>query len=95
MVIYTKKNTEALFEASREVGLQVNKDKALYMLMYCHQNADNLLFGSRANKNVAKYLGTIVTNKKLMTIKTVIIPPVLFECANYSHTKGRTYIEGV
>jgi hypothetical protein len=32
-----KKNTEALLEASREVGLEVNTEKTKYMVMY-HQN---------------------------------------------------------
>jgi len=34
-----KKNTEALLEASREVGLEVNTEKTKYMFMSHHQNA--------------------------------------------------------
>jgi hypothetical protein len=34
----TKKNTETLIEASKEVGLEVNTEKTKYMLLYCHQN---------------------------------------------------------
>jgi hypothetical protein len=33
-----KKNTEALLEANREVGLEVNTDETKYMLMFRHQN---------------------------------------------------------
>jgi hypothetical protein len=34
-----KKSTEALTEASKEVGLEVSTDKAKYMLLSRHQNA--------------------------------------------------------
>jgi hypothetical protein len=34
-----KKNTEALLEASREIGLEVNTQKTKYMVMFCYQNA--------------------------------------------------------
>jgi len=34
-----KKNTEALSEASREVGLEVNTEKTKYMVMSQRQNA--------------------------------------------------------
>jgi hypothetical protein len=34
-----KKNAQTLFEASKEVGLQVNTDTAKYMLLSCQQNA--------------------------------------------------------
>jgi hypothetical protein len=60
--IYTiKKITEALLEASREVGLEANTEKTKYMTMSHHQNAGqnrNLLitnkvqvFGNRSNKS--------------------------------------------
>jgi hypothetical protein len=32
-----KKNTEALVDASKEVGLEVNPEKTKYMLMSCSQ----------------------------------------------------------
>jgi hypothetical protein len=35
----TKKNTETLIEASKEVGLQVNTEKTKYMLLYSIKNA--------------------------------------------------------
>jgi hypothetical protein len=37
-----KKNTKALLEASREVGLEVNTEKTKYVIMFCHQNADKI-----------------------------------------------------
>jgi hypothetical protein len=33
-----KKNTEALLDASKEVGLEENPEKSKYMLMSCSQN---------------------------------------------------------
>jgi hypothetical protein len=33
-----KKNTETLIDASKEVGLEINVDKAKYMLLSRHQN---------------------------------------------------------
>jgi hypothetical protein len=33
-----KKNTEALLEASREFGLEVNTEKILSIWLSCHQN---------------------------------------------------------
>jgi hypothetical protein len=34
-----KKNTEALLQASREVGLEVNTEKTMYMVVSHHHNA--------------------------------------------------------
>jgi Fe-S-cluster-containing hydrogenase component 2 len=49
-VLCVKRNTEALLEASREVGLEVNTEKSKYMVMSCHhiqrQNC-NLLITSK------------------------------------------------
>jgi hypothetical protein len=33
------KNTEAVIDASKEVGLEVNTEKSKYMLIFRHQNA--------------------------------------------------------
>jgi hypothetical protein len=33
-----KKNTETLIDASKEIGLEINVDKAKYMLLSRHQN---------------------------------------------------------
>jgi hypothetical protein len=34
-----KKRTETLFDASREVGLEISIEKTKYMLLYWHQSA--------------------------------------------------------
>jgi len=63
-----KKNTEALLQASREVGLDVNTEKTKYIVMFYHQNAwqkHNLLVSNKSCKNVEKfkYLGTTAINQ--------------------------------
>jgi hypothetical protein len=65
------KNTEALTDTSKEVGLQVNTEKAKHMFMSRRQNAGqnhNMKVPNRSFENVAKlrYLGTAVTNKSFI-----------------------------
>jgi hypothetical protein len=51
-----KKNTEALLEASKEDGLEVNVQKTKYIVVSCHQNGGknhNLLKGNKSFKNVS------------------------------------------
>jgi hypothetical protein len=66
-----KKNTQTLFDASKEVGLEVNTKKTKYMLLsrhkYARQNHD-IKRGNRCFENVAhlKYLGTTITNQNLI-----------------------------
>jgi hypothetical protein len=62
-----KENTEALLEASRDAGLEVNTEKIRYMVMSYHQNEGqdhNLLITNKSFENMAKvnYLGIKVTN---------------------------------
>jgi hypothetical protein len=59
---------EALMDASKEVGLEINVEKTKYMLLFCHQNAGqnrDLKMTNRSFKNVAhfKYWGMTVINK--------------------------------
>jgi hypothetical protein len=66
-----KKSTETLTDASNEVGLEVNADKAKYMLLSRHQNAgqnQDIKTANRCFENLSqfKYLGTTVTNQNLI-----------------------------
>jgi ribosomal protein S2 len=62
-----KKNTQSLTDDSKEVGLEVNTEKTKYMLLSCHQNAEqnyDMKMANRCFENVAqfRYLGTTITN---------------------------------
>jgi hypothetical protein len=37
------KNTETLIDASRDVGLEVNIEKTMYMLLSCHRNVGQIM----------------------------------------------------
>jgi hypothetical protein len=63
-----KKNTEALLDASKEVGLEVNPEKTKYMLMSLSLKIGqkhSIKIGNRSFEDVAKfrYLETILTDK--------------------------------
>jgi hypothetical protein len=60
----TKKNTEALLDGSKDVGLEVNPENTMYMLMSYYQKAGRkhgIMIANRFFENVAefKYLGTL------------------------------------
>jgi hypothetical protein len=66
MVLYIYGVTEALIDASKEVGLEVNTEKTKYMSMSRHHNAGrihDIKIAIRSFEIVArfKYLGTTVT----------------------------------
>jgi hypothetical protein len=52
-----KKNTQALIDASRDVGLEVNTEKTKYMLLARHQNGGenhHIKIGNTCFENVAQ-----------------------------------------
>jgi hypothetical protein len=92
----TKKNTEALLDASKEVGLEVNPEKIKYMLI-----SDNQKTGQKHNKKIANncmqeeikrrlklenacYL--LSKNIKVKIYKTIILPIVLYGCETWPLT---------
>jgi hypothetical protein len=63
-----KRNSEALMDASKEIGLEVNSEKTKYMFMSRHQTAGQSNYIRVANKcfeKVAKfkYLGSTLTDQ--------------------------------
>jgi hypothetical protein len=66
-----KKNTEALLDASKEAGLEVNPEKTKYMLMSCSQKTGqkhSIKIVNRSSEDVAKfrYLRTTLTDQNCM-----------------------------
>jgi hypothetical protein len=64
----TKKNTETVTDASKEVGVEINVEKTKHMLLSRHQNAGQdraIKVVNRLFENVEQlqYLGTTVTIK--------------------------------
>jgi hypothetical protein len=63
-----KENTERLLEASRDIGLEINVEKAEYMIMSRHTNSgqnQNIRIANESFENVAKfkYLGMTLTDQ--------------------------------
>jgi hypothetical protein len=63
-----KKNAEALLDASKEIGLEVNFEKTKYMFMSRHQTAGQSNYIRIANKSFEKvakfrYLGATLTDQ--------------------------------
>jgi hypothetical protein len=53
-----KQNTETLLEASREVGLEINTLKTMYMVVSCQENVGNnhsRLIANKSFENMAKF----------------------------------------
>jgi hypothetical protein len=53
-----KENTEALLEAGRDIGLEINAEKTKYMIMSRHQNSrqnQNIRRANESFENVAKF----------------------------------------
>jgi hypothetical protein len=63
-----KENSETLLEASRDIGLEINAEKAKYLIMSRHPNSgqnQNIRIANESFENVAKfkYLWTTLTNQ--------------------------------
>jgi hypothetical protein len=65
---HSQKNTQSLIDASKVIGMKVITEKNNYMLVCCHQIAEqnhDIMIGNRWFENVAefKYLGTTIRNE--------------------------------
>jgi hypothetical protein len=63
-----KKNTEALLDARKQIGLEINSEKTMYMFMSRHQTAGQSNYIRVANKSFEKvanfkHLGSTLTDQ--------------------------------
>jgi hypothetical protein len=70
-IVTIQKNKEALLDASKEAGLEMNPEKTKYMLMLCCKKAGqkhSIKIVNRSFEGVAKfkYLGTKLTDQNCM-----------------------------
>jgi hypothetical protein len=82
-----KKNTEALLDASKEVGVKVNPEKTKYMLMSRSQKVGqkrSIKIANRSFEDVSSRL--LSRNVKVKIYKTIILPVVLCGCETWSLT---------
>jgi hypothetical protein len=67
------KNIKALLDASKEVGLEVNPEKTMYMLVSrCQKAGQSIKIANRSFDDVAnfKYLGTTLTDQNCIHEET-------------------------
>jgi hypothetical protein len=55
-----KKNAEALLDASKETGLEVNSEKTKYMFISCHQTSGQSNYIRIANKSFEKVASSCI-----------------------------------
>jgi retron-type reverse transcriptase len=60
-----KKNAEALLDASKEIGLEVNSEKTKYMFMSRHQSAGQSNYIRVANKSFVQVFGSNINGPQL------------------------------
>jgi sorting nexin-29 len=65
-IVTIQKNTEAVLDAGKEVGLEVNSEKNKYMLMSGQRHSIKIVTRSFEGVVKFKYLGTTLTDQNCM-----------------------------